>query len=54
MSMVVEGLFGARATVEHGLAASTNLDKKLAESALENVPYQGHLYRVDAQGVHRQ
>lgn len=52
VSMLVESLFGARASVDRGLEWESGSSGLLETgSRLENVPYQGKNYRVTREGV---
>jgi hypothetical protein len=51
VSMVIEGLFGVSATPRRGVTADPHLEGWAADAVLENLPYQGKLYRVDRKGT---
>ena len=51
---LVEGIFGADASLDAGLTAAPCVEAFDPGARLRNVPYQGRLYTIDAAGAHLQ
>lgn len=52
-SVVIESIFGVRATMSKGITAEPRFGPLDKDSRLRNLSYQGELYDVDVSGIHR-
>jgi hypothetical protein len=52
VTMVIESVFGARATMYDGISATPMLAAGDESATLENLRYQGKCYSIDRKGIH--